>query len=225
MRTKEGLVEVAKVAFRLEKGQKVVFIGDSITDCGRRDVAPPLGNGYVKFVADLIAIRYPSLSVTIVNKGVSGNTAADLRERWHDDVLVLKPDWVSVLIGINDVHRTLRNEPTAVPPDRYEQLYRECLTLMKERTNAQIVLMEPFYISTDTETNSWRTQVLRALEDYRKIVRKLADEFGAIFVPLHDLFQEQLRYRPADMFCPEPVHPNAVGHLLIAHAWLTAMGW
>jgi len=53
----------------------------------------------------------------------------------------------------------------------------------------------------------------------------LADEFRAIFVPLHELFQEQLRYRPADMFCPEPVHPNSVGHLLIAHAWLTAMGW
>ncbi|MCS7187936.1 MAG: SGNH/GDSL hydrolase family protein [Armatimonadetes bacterium] len=213
------------MAFKLQDGQKVVFIGDSITDCGRRDVAPPLGNGYVKFVADLISIRYPSLSVTIVNKGISGNTVADLRERWHDDVLVLKPDWVSVLIGINDVHRTLRNEPTAVPPERYEQLYRECLTLAKERAGAQLVLMEPFYISTDTETNSWRTQVLRALDDYRKIVRKLACEFDAIFVPLHDLFQEQLRYRPADMFCPEPVHPNNVGHLLIAHAWLTAMGW
>ncbi|GBC97919.1 Acetylxylan esterase [bacterium HR17] len=213
------------MGFRLQEGQKVVFIGDSITDCGRRDIAPPLGNGYVKFVSDLIAIRYPSLSLTTVNKGISGNTVADLRERWHDDVLTLKPDWVSVLIGINDVHRTLRNEPTAVPPERYEQLYRECLTLTKERTSAQLVLMEPFYISTDTETNSWRTEVLRALNDYRQIVRKLASEFDAVFVPLHDLFQEQLRYRAADMFCPEPVHPNAVGHLLIAHAWLTAMGW
>ncbi|MFA0778004.1 MAG: hypothetical protein PVTTEEND_001718, partial [Candidatus Fervidibacter sp.] len=124
-----------------------------------------------------------------------------------------------------DVHRTLRDEPTAVPPDRYEQIYRECLSLTKERTTARLVLMEPFYISTDTETNSWRTQVLRALEDYRKAVRKLADEFGAVFVPLHDLFQEQLKHRPADLFCPEPVHPNPVGHLLIAHAWLTAMGW
>ena len=213
------------MGFRLQEGQKVVFIGDSITDCGRRDIAPPLGNGYVKFVSDLIAIRYPSLSLTTVNKGISGNTVADLRERWHDDVLTLKPAWVSVLIGINDVHRTLRNEPTAVPPERYEQLYRECLTLTKERTSAQLVLMEPFYISTDTETNSWRTEVLRALNDYRQIVRKLASEFDAVFVPLHDLFQEQLRYRAADMFCPEPVHPNAVGHLLIAHAWLTAMGW
>jgi lysophospholipase L1-like esterase len=160
-----------------------------------------------------------------VNKGISGNTVADLRERWHDDVLVLKPDWVSILIGINDVHRTLRDEPTAVPPDRYERLYRECLSLTKERTTARLVLMEPFYISTDTETDSWRTKVLRALGEYRAIVRRLADEFGAIFVPLHDLFQEQLRYRPADMFCPEPVHPNSVGHLLIAHAWLKAMGW
>jgi hypothetical protein len=68
--------------------------------------------------------------------------------------------------------------------------------LTKELTNAQIVLMEPFCIDTDTETNSWRTQVLQALEDYRKIMRGLVEEFGAIFVPLHDLFQEQLKYRP-----------------------------
>ena len=213
------------MSFLVQDGQTVVFIGDSITDCGRRDVAAPLGNGYVKFIADLIAIRYPAMKVNIVNKGISGNTVADLRERWHDDVLVLKPDWVSILIGINDVHRTLRDEPTAVPPDRYERLYRECISLTKERTTARLVLMEPFYISTDTETDSWRTKVLRALGEYRAIVRRLADEFGAIFVPLHDLFQEQLRYRPADMFCPEPVHPNSVGHLLIAHAWLKAMGW
>jgi lysophospholipase L1-like esterase len=213
------------MSFLVQDGQTVVFIGDSITDCGRRDVAAPLGNGYVKFIADLIAIRYPAMKVNIVNKGISGNTVADLRERWHDDVLVLKPDWVSILIGINDVHRTLRDEPTAVPPDRYERLYRECLSLTKERTTARLVLMELFYISTDTETDSWRTKVLRALGEYRAIVRRLADEFGAIFVPLHDLFQEQLRYRPADMFCPEPVHPNSVGHLLIAHAWLKAMGW
>jgi lysophospholipase L1-like esterase len=213
------------MSFLVQDGQTVVFIGDSITDCGRRDVASPLGNGYVKFIADLIAIRYPAMKVKIVNKGISGNTVADLRERWHDDVLVLKPDWVSILIGINDVHRTLRNEPTAVPPDRYQRLYRECLMLTKERSNAQLVLMEPFYISTHTETNSWRTQVLRALDDYRKVVKQLADEFGAIFVPLHGLFQEQLRYRPADMFCPEPVHPNSSGHLLIAHAWLKATGW
>lgn len=213
------------VAFPLQDGQTVVFIGDSITDCGRRDVAAPLGNGYVRFIAELIAIRYPALKLNLINKGISGNTVADLRERWHDDVLTLRPDWVSVLIGINDVHRTLRNEPTAVPPDRYEQLYRECLSLTKERTTARLVLMEPFYISTDTETDSWRTKVLRTLDEYRAIVRRLADEFGAIFVPLHDLFQEQLRYRSADLFCPEPVHPNAFGHLLIAHAWLTAMGW
>jgi len=213
------------MSFLVQDGQTVVFIGDSITDCGRRDVAAPLGNGYVKFIADLIAIRYPTLRVSIVNKGISGNTIADLRERWHDDVLVLKPDWVSILIGINDVHRTLRDEPTAVPPDRYEQLYRECLSLTKDRTTAKLVLMEPFYISTDTETDSWRTKVLWALDEYRVVVRKLAGEFKAIFVPLHELFQEQLRYRPTDMFCPEPVHPNSVGHLLIAHAWLVAMGW
>ncbi len=211
--------------FRLSDGQVVVFIGDSITDCGRRDIAQPLGNGYVKFIAELIAIRYPPLNVRIINKGISGNTVADLRDRWHDDVLTIKPDWLSVLIGINDVHRTLTGDPTAVPPNRYEELYRQCLELTMERTNAQVVLMEPFYISTDIETDSWRTKVLKALKEYQAIVRQLADEFNAVFVPLHELFQEQLRYRHADAFCPEPVHPNQFGHLLIAHAWLKAMGW
>lgn len=211
------------MAFKLQDGQTVVFIGDSITDCGRRESAPPLGNGYVRYATELATIRYPQLNLTHHNRGISGNTILDLRERWHTDVLDLNPDWVSILIGINDVHRHL-NAPDTLPPEQYEAAYRECLTLVRERTYAQLLMMEPFYIATNNEEEVQRI-VLKTLAPFRKAAARLANEFEAIYIPLHALFQEHLNYRPASVFCPEPVHPNATGHLLIAHAWLQAMGW
>jgi len=100
------------MSFLVQDGQTVVFIGDSITDCGCCDVAAPLGNGYVKFIADLIATRNLALKVTPVNESIGSNAVANLREQWHDDVLVLKPNWVSILTDINDVHFTLHNKST-----------------------------------------------------------------------------------------------------------------
>jgi len=113
------------MSFLVQDGQTVVFIGDSITDCGRRDVAALLGNGYVKFIADLIAIRNLAFKFTLVNKGISGNTVANLWERWHDDILALKPDWFSILTDINDVHFTLHNKLTPVLHDHCGQKIRE----------------------------------------------------------------------------------------------------
>ena len=106
-------------SFLIQDGQTVVFIGDSITDIGRRDVAVPFGNGYVKMVIDLITAKYPERKITFFNRGIGGDTAPGLRDRWADDVLVHNPDWVSVLIRINDLHRSLDTHPDIpVPPDK-----------------------------------------------------------------------------------------------------------
>jgi len=212
------------MALKLQDGQTIVFIGDSITDCGRRDSAAPLGSGYVRYVTELIAIRYPHLNLTYHNRGISGNTILDLRNRWQTDLIDLKPDWVSVLIGINDVHWYF-NDANSLPPETYETTYRECLTLMRERTHAQLLVMEPFYIVREREADDTQTKVLKALAPFRQAAAKLAKEFKAKYIPLHAHFQEHLKYRPANTFCPEPVHPNSMGHLLMAHAWLKEMGW
>jgi len=211
--------------FAWQDGQTIVMVGDSITDCGRRAAQAPYGAGYVQQTIDLVTARYPERRLTFFNRGIGGNTVEDLRVRWHDDVLSLQPDWATILVGINDLHRTLSEAPTAVPPDRYAELYREVLELTKKNGTTGLVLLDPFYISTDTETGGHRSRVLSLLPEYIAVVESLAKEFDAVHIPTHALFQKQLQYRPAETFCPEPVHPNPHGHLVITHALLTALGW
>lgn len=209
--------------FLIGDGQRVVFIGDSITDCGRRGDAAPFGSGYVKAAIDLVTARYPERRIQYVNTGIGGNTVADLHGRWDEDALAHRPDWLSVKIGINDLHRSLDNTPQAIPPDRYEALFREILTRARQESSARLILIDPFYISTATDGREG--EVLQRLRDYLEVVHRLATEFTAIHVRTHEVFQEQLRYRPASDFCPEPVHPNLSGHVVIAHALLKSLSW
>jgi lysophospholipase L1-like esterase len=211
--------------FALQDGQIVVFIGDSITDCGRREAQAPFGAGYVKLAIDLITARYPERRLRYFNEGISGNTVQDLHGRWRQDVIARQPDWLFVKIGINDLHRTLDRTPQAVPPEQFEPLYRECLDRTRRETRARLVLIDPFYISTSTEETTGEGQVLARLPAYLDAVHRLASEFGALNVRTHDAFQRQLLYRPAADFCPEPVHPSLSGHAVIAHELLKALAW
>jgi len=211
--------------FAVRDGATFVFIGDSITDCGRRDTQAPFGNGYARMAIDLITARYPERRITFVNEGISGNTVLELRNRWHDDVLRHKPDWLSIKIGINDLHRRFNPNIEKVPPDRYETLYREILDRTRAATKAKIVLIDPFYISNDSDSASLRAEVLKMLPQYIARVEKLAREYKTLRVRTHEAFQRQLRHRPADRFCPEPVHPFASGHMVIALELLKVLGW
>ncbi|KPK83534.1 MAG: hypothetical protein AMJ81_08030 [Phycisphaerae bacterium SM23_33] len=206
-------------------GQTVVFIGDSITDCGRRAQAAPLGEGYVSMAAALVAARYPERQISFINQGIGGDVSVGLRDRWADDVLVHRPDWVSVLVGINDLHRTLRGDPAAVPPELYRQAYDDCLQRTADGASARLILMDPFYMSRENSPHSMRSKVLELLPDYIAVVADLAKKHAAIRVRLHQAFGRVLRHHPADFVCPEPVHPNRTGHLIIAHEWLKAVGW
>jgi lysophospholipase L1-like esterase len=211
--------------FRFQDGQKVVFVGDSITDCGRRGAQAPYGSGYVRQAIDLITARYPERRITYWNEGIGGNTVQDLRNRWSRDVIRHQPDWISVKIGINDLHRSLGGDSGAVGPEEYESLYRSILQDVREHTGARLVLIDPFYISTDTIERSLHSRVLELLPQYLEAVHRMAEEFGALSVRTHEEFQRQLRFRPPDAFCPEPVHPNVSGHLVITHALLRTLGW
>jgi lysophospholipase L1-like esterase len=209
--------------FLLKDGQTFVFAGDSITDCGRRGDHRPYGQGYVAQAMALIAARYPARNIHFINAGISGNSAPNLRDRWQDDVLFFKPDWVAIKIGINDVHRALEGR-TDTTPDIYHAAYRGIL----ERTcaaGAKPILIDPFYISTESDTASARQRVLDLLPEYLGIVERLAQDFDARHVRTHELFQEQLKTRPAEYFCPEPVHPYMTGHLIIAHGLLKVLNW
>lgn len=209
---------------QIRNGQKIVFIGDSITDCGRRDSQRPLGAGYVKMFADLMIIRESAKRVAIINKGIGGDNVLGLRNRWTDDVLRNRPDWLSIKIGINDLHGCLLSGRKDLAPQAYEVAYREIL----ERTRAvlpkcQILLIDPFYISRDTAPNSQRKQVLDSIPDYLAVVDRLSRIFKTRHIKTHKLFGRLLKYYQTDTFCAEPVHPNLTGHLAITEAVYEAL--
>lgn len=211
--------------FAIQDSQRVVFIGDSITDCGRQGDQAPYGSGYVRLAIDLITARYPERQIQYLNRGISGNTVQDLHRRWQQDVIAHRPDWLCVKIGINDLHRTLDRSPQPVPPELFERLYRECLDSAKSDSSARLVLIDPFYISRETDPATREGQVLALLPGYLEAVHRLAAEFGTLSVLTHEAFQRQLQFRPAREFCPEPVHPFLSGHLVIAHELLRSLGW
>jgi lysophospholipase L1-like esterase len=198
---------------KINNGQTILFIGDSITDCGRRGNNRPLGDGYVKFFSDFLIIREPQKQIKIINKGISGNRITDLRDRWTDDALRHEPDWLSIKIGINDVHSFLRQAPPIVDLELFEKTYDDILSQTKKALpKCQILLIEPFYISIE------KNSVLRTLPKYINIVRTMSEKYKTELVRTHEIFVNLLKFHQADVFCPEPVHPNFTGHLVIAEA-------
>ncbi|MCM8785201.1 MAG: SGNH/GDSL hydrolase family protein [Candidatus Omnitrophica bacterium] len=206
------------MGFEIKDGQKILFIGDSITDCGRRDQFRSLGNGYVKFFYDMMITNFPERKIEIVNKGISGNTILDLVNRWEDDVIYQKSDFLSILIGINDIHRVLRKDEMwpEFTPENYRKRYDYILKRTTEKLNCKIILIEPFYISKDM-TDSFRGKVLKEIEEYIEIVAQMSKKYETYHIKMHRIFQKYLEYFEPEVFAPEPVHPNSTGHFLIAN--------
>lgn len=202
--------------FSIQDGQTILFIGDSITDCGRRDVAPPLGNGYVFFFSQLVMAYYPERNIKYINTGIGGNKITDLKARWDQDALSYKPDWLSIKIGINDLHSYLSGDPAGVTPQLYAEIYDYLLHKTLETIDCNLILIEPFYISKDRSGQTFESKVLETLPRYIEIVHRMSEKYNTKLVRFHEMFQKQLNYREASTFCPEPVHPNQIGHLIMA---------
>ncbi len=194
-------------------------MGDSVTDCFRRDSQAPLGNGYAKLFRDLLTIREPQKKVNILNKGTGGHKASDLRDRWEDDVLRNKPDWLSVMVGLNDICHPIWGMTSLVTPKMYEEYYDECLSQTKRKLpRTQILLLDPFFISQETESKSFRKTVLDLLPGFIRVVHKLARKYQTRHVKTHEIFQNLLKYHESERFGPEPIHPFPAGHLVLAEA-------
>ena len=212
------------MAVRIRNGQTILFIGDSITDCGRRAAERPLGAGYVRMFRDMLIAREPAKGIAVINKGIGGDRVTGLRNRWEDDVLRHRPDWLSVKIGINDLHSALRQAPDPVPVELYHECYDDILSRTKARLpQCRILLIDPFYTSTDRSPSSFRKGVLDLIPKYIGVVHAMSRKYGTRRVRTHDMFRKLLRYHEPDVFCPEPVHPNPTGHLVIAEAVYAAL--
>lgn len=213
-------LEAVDMAMRIQPGDIVLFQGDSITDAGRnRESSGDLGRGYALMAAGLFGSLHPERRATFLNRGISGNRVKDLQARWQDDCIGLRPNWVSIYIGINDCWRRYdRNDPTSV--EQFERGYRELLTRTKEELGAGIVMVEPFVLPVPEDRKAWRED----LDPKINAVRELAREFGALLVPLDGLFAQASMTAPPAYWAPDGVHPSPAGHALIARAWLQAVG-
>ncbi len=210
-----------------EKDTRLVMMGDSVTDCGR---ARPIGemrqdgtgSGYPTMVDACLTTKYPHLNIRVTNMGVGGNKIRDLKERWQTDVLDLKPDYVSVMIGINDVWRQY-DMPMAkenhVYLEEYVKTYKELIEKTKPLVK-QMILMTPYYMEPNLDDAMRRT-----MDVYGEAVRSLAKQYDTVFVDTQKGFDEIFKHMHPNAIAWDRVHPNAVGHMVITNAFLEAVGY
>lgn len=209
------------MTIRFQPHQTLLFIGDSITDSGRRGSAAPYGDGYVQTIQLWLAACYPELNLAIVNQGVNGNTTRDLVRRWETDVIAQEPDYLIIKIGVNDVWRFMTNDlAQAVSEGEFERNYRWLINQTKNQLPAEIILIEPFLAEADRADPFRRT-----LDRYRQVIHRLATEYDLELVPLQPAFDRGLEAQPADYWAPDRVHPTPVGHTLIAREFLRHCGF
>ena len=182
----------------------IVFAGDSITDCDRREDPAGLGDGYVRLLADKVGG-----AARVLNRGISGNSSRDLRDRWESDVLAERPTLVSVLVGINDTWRRYDSGAVTTAAE-FEANYR---ALLEPLAGVRIVLIEPFLLPVRAQQVTWRED----LEPKLQVVRKLAADYDAALVPADAALREA---GPAAEVAPDGIHPSVWGHELLATLWL-----
>ncbi len=209
------------------KNPVILFQGDSVTDCGRsREEEQPnrgLGSGYPMLVAARMTADRPAGGAAFLNRGVSGNRVVDLYARWKIDALNLCPAVLSILIGVNDTwHEVTRKNGVEV--ERYETIYRMLLEwTRRELPGTKLVLCEPFILEFEGSAPdvAWRDEIDRR----RAVVRKLAGEFDAVFVPFQQVVSDGARAagNPA-LVLGDGVHPTLTGHQMMADAWIATAG-
>ncbi len=195
-------------------GARILFQGDSITDGNRGRSADPnhiLGHGYAFIIAAKFGAAFPEKNFDFMNRGVSGNTVLNLRDRWQKDTLDLKPDVLSILIGVNDAGKN-------VPLDEYEAVYEKILA-DAEAANPKIrlVLCEPFTLPVGamTTNDARRSSVVQR----QQIVAKLAEKHHAALVHFQRVFDDACKRAPVNHWIWDGVHPTYSGHQLMADEW------
>ncbi|MDD2649430.1 MAG: SGNH/GDSL hydrolase family protein [Eubacteriales bacterium] len=200
-----------------KQGDVVLFQGDSITDWGRnREDSDSLGSGYAYIAASLFEAEHPEMGVHFLNRGVGGDHIAEMHARWQEDCIDLHPDWISILIGINDVWSNAGGDENAITAAEYEQHLREMLEDVRDKTEAGIILCEPFVQPYPEDRIGWRV----FLDPMIHAVRSLAREFGARLVPFDGLLAQASALREPSYWSKDGVHPTPPGFALMAKAWL-----
>lgn len=198
---------------------RILFQGDSITDGNRGRSMDPnhiLGHGYAFIIAALHGGRYPERNLIFLNRGCSGHKVSDLQARWQHETIDLKPDVLSILIGINDYNSGVSAADYAA---QYERLLAETV---KSLPGTKLILCEPFGLQVGHFKEGWDKH-RAALEERQAIVARLALKYSAVTVHFQRVFDEACRRAPADYWMWDGVHPTYSGHQLMAEEWIRAV--
>ena len=208
-----------------ENMDRIVFTGDSVTDAGcakpvGEGLFDSLGNGYVREIENLLVACYPDLNLRITNTGVSGNTSKNLLNRFDDAVINLKPDWVSICIGINDVWRQF-DVPAipeqAVTPEEYRKNVETMILRIKNELNVKgVFLCSPYYMEPNT------SDLMRAkMDEYTAICKELAEKYNLTFIDFQAMYNKYLKHRHSASIAWDRVHPNRMGAVMMAREILS----
>ena len=208
--------------------KRILFQGDSITDCGRsREVLTDVGNGYPYLVRAHYGLDKPG-QFEIVNRGISGNRSVDVYARIKADIINLKPDYMSILMGVNDVWHELGWQNGVATP-KFEKIYTMLIEeVLEALPNIKLMILEPYALpgaATEGVLEDGRdkyTVFRKDTEDKAAACRRVAEKFNIPFVPLQAKLDEMQKAYGTESVSGDGVHPNVTGHLLIARAWMEA---
>jgi lysophospholipase L1-like esterase len=218
-----AMAEKGSKKIQLMKDNVILFQGDSITDAGRNkeDMSynnpKILGSGYALLAAANLLEEYASLNLKIYNRGISGNKVYQLADRWDKDCIDLKPDVLSILIGVNDFWHKLNGTYKGTV-----EIYRNDFVALLERTkkalpNVKLIICEPFAVpGVKAVDQKWYPDFL----GYQKAAREIADKFGATFIPFQKVYDEAQKKAPGSYWTGDGVHASLAGAQLMAEAWL-----
>lgn len=203
----------------------ILFQGDSITDCGRGN---GLGSGYPLFVTATLNSEYPN-EYNFINKGISGNRIVDVYARIKADIINLKPDYMSILIGVNDVWHEISHQ-NGVDADKFYKIYCMLIEEIKEALpNIKIMILEPFCLralatdNTEEQPNKWETFTTEVKKRAEK-AKAVAEKYGLTFITLQDKFDAAALLAENDYWLSDGVHPTPAGHNVIKNEWIKAFG-
>lgn len=210
----------------LPKGATILFQGDSITDSWRKrdhyypNNGPGMGWGYVQIAASQLLAEYPNKNLKIYNRGISGNKVFELANRWQDDCLNLRPDLLSIMIGVNDFWHTLTHGYNGTI-QTYKDDYRKLLdTTLEALPELQLIIIQPFVIleGNKIEASKWES----AFRAYQEAAGQIAKEYKATYIALQSKFAKISLDVEGTYWAPDGVHPSPAGNFKIAQWWVSA---
>jgi len=215
-------------AIHLKDESVILFQGDSVTDANRdRKIGEPnnplaIGNGYALFATGHMLDKFAERKLNIYNRGLSGNRVFELRERWDEDCIALKPDVVSILVGVNDYAYTLDNGYKGTL-EKFVTDYRELLYYTKQKLpNVQLIICEPYTLKGGSHIKPRRWYPM--FDEYRKATKQLAGEFKAFYVPFQTMYDKAIKKAPDRYWSVDGIHPELPGAKLMANGWLKKTG-